>query len=622
MSRRKRKVGADRPAIQTRQAGKSASARKKFITARYICVAFVLLGLAVLGVAGAFSEKYKYSQPPGSTDSTGTAAEPQPALTGTPKLSKEYIYAGGRMLATVDDTANVGSNAGSNIVSGKAIYGTTPVNETAKFVPRVTLTGNGIYAQTDLEGWYQLFGALGTNNTVTPIKSGEANGISPFDATMILRHVAAGGVGPNALSPNQQIVADTNGDGNISPFDGTLILRYVAAGQQTAETGQVGKWKFSPASKNYLSFSSGPLTDQDYTAFLIGDVNGSWTPSTFSQTQAYYQNLQIYPDNVTAASGSTVLIPILFSNTSNQAVSSYSFQFTFDPWVLEPSFPVISTSGTLTAGCQPSTNTSLSGMVGVSAYCATPISATSGTLLYLRFTVVGEADTSTAGSLLSFAYNTEGTTPWFEDSQGNRIGSMPASGYFTVEAPLEAAANDSLSNQKSEDSSARVAGKAEAFVPPAEQPEQQQQQQQQPGTEEMQISLPQNAAATQGGALSIPVTLTNSTGKQVSAFNFDVQYNPALVQPAGAAVETTETLSSKCEVVTRTVTPGRVKIVGACDKDIAASAGTLVKLRFTVTGQANNASAEARALKFRQIPVFENHKGKEIGVGRTNGSIK
>lgn len=100
----------------------------------------------------------------------------------------------------------------------------------------------------------------------------------------------------------------------------------------------------------------------------------------------------------------------------------------------------------------------------------------------------------------------------------------------------------------------------------------------------MQISLPQNAAATPGNTVSIPVTLTNSTGKQVSAFNFDVQYNPALVQPANAAIETTGTLSSKCEVVEYTAARGRVKIVGGCNDDINAQAGTLVKLRFTVTG--------------------------------------
>ncbi|HEX9929490.1 MAG TPA: cohesin domain-containing protein [Pyrinomonadaceae bacterium] len=616
MSRRKRKVGADRPAAQTRQAGKSASARKKFITARHICVAFVLLGLAVLGVAGAFSEKYKYSLPPGSTDSTGTAAEPLPALTGTPKLSKEYIYAGGRMLAAVDDTANVGSNT----MSGKAVYGATPANEKAKSVPGVWLNSESLHALTDLEGRYEFpFITPGANLTVTPTKSGGVYGaITPFDATMILRHIADNGVGPNALSPNQQIVADTNGNGYISPYDATLILKYIAAGQQTPDTVEVANWKFSPASKYYPSFS-GPLTDQDYTAFLIGDVNGGWTPPKSSNTQSYYYNIQIYPDNVTAASGSTILIPVFFSNTGNQAVSSYSFQFTFDPWVLEPNSAPISASGTLSAGCQPSTNTGSSGVVGVSVYCPTPISASSGTLLYLRFNVRDD-EYMPGETLLSFKYSNEGTTPLFEDSQGNRIGSMPGSGYFTLETPPEAAANDSLSNQKSEDSSATVAGIAKAFVPPAEQ--QQQQQQQQPATDEMQISLPQNAAATPGSTLSIPVTLTNSTGKQVSGFNFDVQYNPALLQPAGTAVETTGTLSSKCEVVEYTVTRGRVKIVGACDKDITAQAGTLVKLRFAVAGQANNASAEARALKFRQIPVFENHKGRQIEVGRSNGSIR
>jgi hypothetical protein len=80
------------------------------------------------------------------------------------------------------------------------------------------------------------------------------------------------------LNANQQIAADTNGDGDITPFDATLILRYIANGGPNANTGQVGTWKFVPPNRTYSPLL-GPQTGQDYEAILVGDVNGDWTPA-------------------------------------------------------------------------------------------------------------------------------------------------------------------------------------------------------------------------------------------------------------------------------------------------------------------------------------------------------
>lgn len=266
-----------------------------------------------------------------------------------------------------------------------------------------------------------------------------------------------------------------------------------------------------------------------------------------------------------------------------------------------------------------STNTGTPGVVGVSASC--PINAASGTLIYFKFTVVGLPDEYTT---LRFKWTSDGANPLFEDAQGNRLRVAIANeAYFSVEFPPQEA-NQALFAQKGENTSATGTGSAKAFdSPPEQQHEQQAQQQQQPGTEEMQISLPTNAATTQGGTLTVPVTLTNSAGGKLSAFNFDVQFNPALLRPAsGSPIDATGTLSSGCEVVVRALTPGRMNIAGACNKDITAASGTLVKLRFAVTGQANNANQEARAIKFRRVPLFENHQGRRLGVGRTNGSVR
>ena len=166
-------------------------------------------------------------------------------------------------------------------IGGKVSYGITPMNQPQKFVEGVLLTTSGasvVSDSTDADGIYLLENLTANGEyTVTPSKTGNVNGISPSDATMILRHVAANGQGPNVLNPNQILAADANGDGNISPFDATLILRYIAGGGPNANTGQVGNWKFDPVSRPYQPLSSS-VSGENYTAILIGEVNGNWTP--------------------------------------------------------------------------------------------------------------------------------------------------------------------------------------------------------------------------------------------------------------------------------------------------------------------------------------------------------
>lgn len=467
MSRRKREAVAC--AAAKTNAGKGVG-WKIFTNPRQIWIAAVALLLLGLGAAGAFSGKYKQSFAPGNEASINAATEPQQSVTHPSLLSKEYIYAGGRMLA-VEDAANS--------ISGTTPYGTTQPNQAAKFVPDVLITASGapsVTTTTDSAGYYLLSNlTVGGNYTVAPSKpgyvSGGNSGITSFDATLVLRCVAANQA--CLLTPNEKIAADTNNDGTITSFDATLILRYVAANAQTANTGDVGDWEFIPNVREYLPLP-GALAGENYTAIIIGEINGSWTPPPAGSVPA--------PEEIQQ-----------------------------------------------------------------------------------------QSETEKAGIL----------------AQAKNLSTKIADGAIPVVSTAE------------------------------------QSQQQQPGTEgAMQISLPEDAAAAQGSTITIPVTLTNNTGTQLSAFSFDVQFNPAFLRPAGAeAVNTTGTISGDCEVIENTVTPGKVVIAGACRNNITAAAGTLVKLRFTVVGHPNNAAPEARALKFR-LTHFEDSTGRQIAVGRTNGSVR
>ncbi|HEX8395911.1 MAG TPA: S8 family serine peptidase [Pyrinomonadaceae bacterium] len=166
-------------------------------------------------------------------------------------------------------------------ISGAVTYGTTPTGQTPKVVSNVSFAVTGapsVSATTNVLGIYSLENLTANGEyTVTPTKSGNVNGISPVDATLILKHIAANGQGPNVLNPNQILAADASGDGNISPFDATLILRYIAAGTSNANTGEVGNWKFDPVSRPYQPLNNS-VSGENYTAILIGEVNGNWTP--------------------------------------------------------------------------------------------------------------------------------------------------------------------------------------------------------------------------------------------------------------------------------------------------------------------------------------------------------
>jgi hypothetical protein len=202
----------------------------------------------------------------------------------TPSDEYSYLYA---FQAT--DNKQGGNTA--TTLSGTISYAITMANQATNFVSGVNLSVTGtsqMSAISNSSGFYQLSGlTTGGNYMVAPSKTGNVNGITPFDATLVLRHVAAGGVGANALSANQQLAADTNNSGTITPFDATQILRFVAANAQTAATGQVGNWKFASAPRSYTALNNS-LSNENYEAVLIGEINGDWTPSTLAEGMAWH----------------------------------------------------------------------------------------------------------------------------------------------------------------------------------------------------------------------------------------------------------------------------------------------------------------------------------------------
>ncbi|MDQ4121755.1 MAG: proprotein convertase P-domain-containing protein [Acidobacteriota bacterium] len=163
--------------------------------------------------------------------------------------------------------------------SGKTIAGTVKYGvNPAKSVSNVAIGATGsstLSVNTNSTGHYSLSNlSNGGNYTVTLTKTTDKNGITAFDATLVLRCVAAGA--NCALTHNQRIAANTDADTGVTAFDATQILRYVAANGSNANTGQVGNWKFEVPSRNYSPLNAS-FPNEDYMAFLIGEVDGDWT---------------------------------------------------------------------------------------------------------------------------------------------------------------------------------------------------------------------------------------------------------------------------------------------------------------------------------------------------------
>lgn len=168
-------------------------------------------------------------------------------------------------------TVDIGAYEEQPLITGSITYGNVTSSPTPRFVSGVLLTAAGsptVSAASRADGTYTLGGFGSGAYTITPSKTGGANGVSSFDAGLIAKHVA----GVQTLSGNQSIVADVSGNGTLSSFDAGQIARYTAG---LNGFGSSGNWIFVPASRTYSSVNSS-MSGEDFIALLMGDVSGNW----------------------------------------------------------------------------------------------------------------------------------------------------------------------------------------------------------------------------------------------------------------------------------------------------------------------------------------------------------
>ena len=139
----------------------------------------------------------------------------------------------------------------------------------------LTLTGDRVYTGlSDATGAYTVGGAAADDYVLTPSKSDEANGISAYDASLALQHDA----GLIVLSGHAASAADVNRSGTITSMDAFHIVQKSVDLIALPFPGAGVVWSFAPPSRSYANLSSNQ-TGQDFTAVLLGDVSGNWSPT-------------------------------------------------------------------------------------------------------------------------------------------------------------------------------------------------------------------------------------------------------------------------------------------------------------------------------------------------------
>jgi len=260
---------------------------------------------------------------------------------------------------------------------------------------------------TDAAGNYSLSGFGGGAYTVTPTKTAQQcsppgpNGIFANDASMISQYV----VGLITLTPTQQAAAKVSGLPTLSSFEAGLVAQKVVG--ICIGLNLSGNWVFTPANVPHPGGVTGSLTE-NYTAYMMGDVNGDWNPAVPSrpseQVQPNGNPVKVSLPVSGAAAGSEVTIPLRIDELRGRSVDSYQFDIVYDPSVIEPAELAATVANTLSDGLSVVSNSPQPGLLKVAVYGAIPVNG-DGVYVDLKFNVVGAAGRVSRLHIEGFRFN-------------------------------------------------------------------------------------------------------------------------------------------------------------------------------------------------------------------------
>jgi hypothetical protein len=301
---------------------------------------------------------------------------------------------------------------------------------------------------------------------------------------------------------------------------------------------------------------------------------------------------------MTASQGSVITVPITTGDITGLGVVSYDSQVTYDPAVLLPSDVGFDVTGTISAGLtRVHTNLNFPGHLVISAF-GNGAMAGVGTLLNLKFTVVGTSGHSTSLVFEDWQQPGAGNHPGFTYNEG-----VPAT--FTTNGTVSVNGNTPTASPTATATSTATPTASPAVIVPVP------------------VALPDVNAAP-GAVISIPVNVGETTGLAITLYELQVTFDPAVLQPASPAYVQTGTLSGTSFVFTNVIYPGHLIVLAQPNSGFLAGSGVLVYLRFTVVG----ALGQSTGLTFEDFTTPNNgfHPGFGFNEGdpanvTTNGSV-
>jgi len=126
--------------------------------------------------------------------------------------------------------------------------------------------------------------------------------------------------------------------------------------------------------------------------------------------------------------------------------------------------------------------------------------------------------------------------------------------------------------------------------------------------------------AAANNTVTLPLSLSNLRGAEVSSYPFDIEYDPAMLKPAEIAADVSGTLSDGAGVASYSPTPGLLKVV-VYGTFPASSEGLYLNLRFKTAGTRASTPVEIRRFRVNDGTEQVSASGAlvDITVIRPNG---
>lgn len=136
------------------------------------------------------------------------------------------------------------------------------------------------------------------------------------------------------------------------------------------------------------------------------------------------------------------------------------------------------------------------------------------------------------------------------------------------------------------------------------------------------VTLPAITSAN-GTEITVPVSVENTTGGEIISYDFQITYDPSVLQPSGTIYDVAGTVSSGMLVTPNTDNAGHL-VISAFQSVPLTGAGILINLKFTVVGT----SGQSSAMVFEDYtdpgmtfhPAFQFNEGTPT-CATTNGSL-